>query len=283
MLAWLGSWASQASPYLMVAGLVGLGAVEAFVPAREAERGIAVRWGTNIALHLVGSLALNVLAPAVAAAWLLDATGIRWEPVAGLGEAGGLVAGFLLIDLFAYAAHRVQHQVFPLWRFHAVHHADVEMDASTALRHHPVEMVLLPSAGIALFVLFGIPAWAASCYALVAIVTSLVQHMNVGQPGRIDRALQAVLVTPGMHRVHHSVDPRDHDMNYGAVFSFWDRLFGTYRPGPVAGAAPLQFGVEGYTAPPHAAPHWGLLLPFRLRRPPASPRKIASSDHARAS
>lgn len=283
MLAWLGTLASQAAPYAMVAGLVGLGAVEALLPAREAAGGIAVRWGTNIGLHLAGSVALNVLAPAAVAAWIVDAVGIGWQPVAGLGEVGSLVAGFLLIDLFAYAAHRVQHHLFTLWRFHAVHHADVEMDASTALRHHPVEMALLPSAGIALFVLLGIPVWVASIYALVAIVTSLLQHMNVGQPGRIDRALQAVLVTPGMHRVHHSADPRDHDMNYGAVFSVWDRLFRTYRPGPAAGAAALRFGVEGYTAATYAAPHWGLLLPFRLRRPPASPRETVSADHARAS
>ncbi|MBC7799793.1 MAG: sterol desaturase family protein [Gemmatimonadaceae bacterium] len=270
MFATWSAWADWAWYYVLIALFLGLSLWEAVRPAREPGLPVAGRWATNLGLHAASAIVLTVVLPSALADALVRAAGLDWHPLKHVAEALGdwpaLLGGILLFDLYAYGMHRIQHTVFPLWRLHAVHHADTEMDASTTLRHHPLEVLVSSGIGVVLFALIGLPEWIAPIYALIGITVSMVQHVNAGRPGRVDQALQAVLVTPGMHQVHHSADARDHDSNYGTVFSIWDRMFGTYRATPARGRAAMTYGIEGFTDPSWAAPRWGLLLPLRIRR-----------------
>jgi sterol desaturase/sphingolipid hydroxylase (fatty acid hydroxylase superfamily) len=139
-----------------------------------------------------------------------------------------LLAGFLLLDLLQYVVHRLEHAVPILWRIHALHHSDPDVDVTTAVRHHPAE-ILFTSATYWLAVLvLDIPAAGALSYGLALFGTAAVQHGNIRLPERLERLLQPVLVTVDTHRIHHSVAFEEANSNYGAVFSVWDRLFGSY-------------------------------------------------------
>jgi sterol desaturase/sphingolipid hydroxylase (fatty acid hydroxylase superfamily) len=262
MLEWLGTWADGLWNWVVIVTFLALAAWETVRPARAPEGGVASRWLVNIGLYATNAAVAAVFVPAAIADVLA---------IARLGDAAGdwgvLLVGVLLLDLYAYAIHRVQHRLFVLWRFHAVHHSDTDMDASTTLRHHPVEVLVSSIVGALVFALLGIPEWVFPIYALVGIVVSLTQHMNTHLPERLDHALRWVLVTPGLHRIHHSVAAADHGTNFSTVLSIWDRLFGTYRGEPQAGRGATVYGVPPFTAPEYAQPHWALLLPFALRRP----------------
>ena len=138
-------------------------------------------------------------------------------------------AGFLLLDLWTYWWHRFNHTIPILWRFHAVHHSDEEMDASTALRFHPVEIVLSSLARIPLFALLGIDFWTLATYEAVLAASTLFQHANIALPSVWDRRLSWVIVTPTMHKVHHSREEPDHESNFTSIFSWWDRMFLTWK------------------------------------------------------
>ena len=291
-LSWLGEQADQLWYWVLISLFLVLALLETMWPARVANGSVFGRWFTNIGLHAANAVLVMVMAPAILAEAVMHASGVAWHPFMlanGLsGDAGALLAGVLVLDLYAYALHRLQHATFTLWRFHAVHHADVEMDASTTLRHHPFEVVVNSVAGALLFAALGIPVWVFPIYALLGITVSLLQHANWGTPGRIDRALRLVFVTPGLHQIHHSSDARDYYGNYGTVFSVWDRLFGTLRRDPALGHAAMAFGVAPFDGPEHASPKWGLLLPFMLRRerdvsaagtqPAAMPSKVTRNQ-----
>ncbi len=270
MLEWIGPIADRLWYWVLAGVIVGLGLIEALWPARPASDATGIRWVTNLGLQATNTILLTVLAPAAVAEIMLHAAGVDWHPVtrfqAVAGDVPALLVGILLLDLYAYGMHRLQHACFPLWRLHSVHHADVEMDVSTTLRHHPIEVLLSTTIGGLLFGLVGIPDWIFPVYAVLGITSSLIQHVNAGRPGRLDAVLQAVLVTPGMHQVHHSSDQQDFDTNYGTVFSLWDRAFGTYRATPARGRARMAFGVHPFTAPSYSKPHWALLLPLKIRR-----------------
>lgn len=272
MLEWIGPIADRLWYWVLVGTLVALGLVEALWPARPAGAAMGVRWFTNLGLQAANIVLLTVLAPAVLAATVMHAANLDWQPMTRFAALAGdwpaLLIGILVLDCYAYTMHRLQHAIFPLWRFHSVHHADIEMDVSTTLRHHPIEVLISTTIGGLLFAMIGIPEWIFPIYALLGITSSLIQHVNIGRPGRLDQALQAMLVTPGMHQVHHSSDQRDFNTNYGTIFSLWDRVFQTYRPSPARGRDAMNFGVDPFTDPSYSKPHWGLLLPFAIRREP---------------
>ena len=270
MFAALGAWADAINAYLLIGMFLALALLEALRPGREQRLSLGVRWTTNLGLQAINSVLAVVVAPAIAAGMLLCLAGIAWQPAGALepyvGEAPTLLLGILVLDLYTYWVHRLQHAVFPLWRLHAVHHSDAELDASTGFRHHPFEMLLVMGGSLLVFAALGLPGWAYPVYGALVIVASLTQHANATLPPSIDRVLRTVVVTPAMHEVHHSLDELDHDSNYGTIFSFWDRLFGTYRHAPELGAGLVSFGVAPFTSAAYAAPHWGLLLPIKIQR-----------------
>jgi sterol desaturase/sphingolipid hydroxylase (fatty acid hydroxylase superfamily) len=275
VLDWLGDQADALWYWVVVSLFLALAAWETVRPARI-DRGLAVqRWLSNIGVYALNALLLAMLAPdSFINAWLGGATSPS-RPFAVLDRLAGdwvvMIAGVLVLDLQAYLLHRMQHSSFLLWRLHSVHHADTDMDASTALRHHPGEFIVSSCIGATILAVLGLPAWVLAIYALLAIVVALFQHANAQIPDALDRLLRWVLVTPALHQVHHSVNAEEYNANFGTVFSVWDRLFGSYRHNS-AGHEVSAFGVEPFTASRYAQPYWTLLLPFVVSRPHAPER-----------
>jgi sterol desaturase/sphingolipid hydroxylase (fatty acid hydroxylase superfamily) len=177
-----------------------------------------------------------------------------------------MLAGFLLLDLLHYLTHRLDHAVPLLWRFHALHHSDPDVDVTTAVRHHPVEYVINSAVYWLAILVLGVPAAVALSHGLAVFSTAAVQHGNIRLPGRIERWLQPVLVTADMHRIHHSVSSREANSNYGTVFSIWDRLLGSYTQLSPVQHDHIVFGVRELPARECLRPSSMLMTPWRLAR-----------------
>jgi sterol desaturase/sphingolipid hydroxylase (fatty acid hydroxylase superfamily) len=154
--------------------------------------------------------------------------------------------GFLALDLAIYAQHVAFHKAPLLWRLHRMHHADPDFDVTTGVRFHPFEILISMLIKIAVVIALGIPPVAVIAFEVVLNATSMFNHGNVAMPSWLDRALRAIVVTPDMHRVHHSVDARETDSNFGFNLSWWDRLFRTYRAAPQAGHAGMTIGLPTF-------------------------------------
>lgn len=173
----------------------------------------------------------------------------------------GVAAGFLLLDLMRYAVHRFEHAVPLLWRFHALHHSDPDVDVTTAVRHHPIEYVASSVFYWLVVLLLDVPAGAVLMHGLAVFAAAAVQHGNIRLPTIVERSLQPMLVTTDLHRIHHSVAATEANANYGAVLSVWDRMFATYlwlSPGELDG---ITFGVL-------ALPPRDCLRPLAMLRTP---------------
>jgi sterol desaturase/sphingolipid hydroxylase (fatty acid hydroxylase superfamily) len=172
--------------------------------------------------------------------------------------------GFVLVDFFDYGFHRLLHRWRWLWLIHSVHHSDPQVDASTAMRFHPVEVTLEVALKTFLFLGLGIPLWVEGARAVLLNPVNFAQHANVEYPPWIERRLGWLIVTADMHRIHHSPDAQETNSNYGAVFSFWDRWFGTYTP-PAAARA-RAFGLRALAADSWQTVAGMMLTPIRARR-----------------
>lgn len=241
--------------------------LEAWAPRRARSQGRARRWPTNIAITAINAVALRglwVLAPLLAIGAALDAQAQGW----GLFNALGwpvwleLVLAVLVLDFAIWAQHLVTHKVPLFWRFHRVHHADRDLDVTTGFRFHPVEILASMGVKIGVVYLLGPSALAVLVFEILLSGTALFNHANLALPAGLDRALRLVLVTPDMHRVHHSIHRAEHDSNYGFALSVWDRMFGTYVAEPGAGHEGMTVGLEWQDERP-ARLGWALWLPFR--------------------
>jgi sterol desaturase/sphingolipid hydroxylase (fatty acid hydroxylase superfamily) len=241
--------------------------LEAMAPRRQRNLLRARRWPTNLAITVLNTLALRGLAfllPLLAIGAALDAAAQGW----GLFNRVAwpfwveLVAAVLILDLAIWAQHLVTHKVPLFWRFHRMHHADRDMDVTTGFRFHPVEILASMGLKIGLIYLLGPTALAVLVFEILLSGTALFNHANLALPIRLDRALRLVLVTPDMHRVHHSVQRDEHDSNYGFCLSVWDRIFRTHVPEPMAGHDAMTVGLEWQDERP-ARLGWSLGLPFR--------------------
>lgn len=204
------------------------------------------RWrhiGRNVALWIL----LLILTDVVALWWWLGVPGMLTAsnglltPLR-LSPAMQFLIGFVLIDLFQYACHRAFHKLPWLWSLHAVHHSDTQVDASTGLRFHPVEAAIQYSLLTGLLLGLGIPLWVEGARAIIINPMALFQHANFEFPAWLER-LGRIVITPSVHRLHHSTEPPEANSNFGSTITLWDRLFGTYRE--PAAARPAQFGVRG--------------------------------------
>jgi len=181
-----------------------------------------------------------------------------------------VVLSVVVLDLALYLQHRLFHAVPALWRLHRVHHTDPELDVTTGVRFHPVEMLLSVGFKAGGVVVLGPPVVAVVLFEVLLNAGSLFSHANLRLPATVDRLLRAVLVTPDMHRVHHSANPMETNTNFGFTLSWWDRLLGTYRGQPKSGHDAMAIGVEGFAA--HAVLSLYRLLIQPLLKEPASRR-----------
>lgn len=244
-----------------------LALIEVAAPRRVRAQPRSTRWVTNWAIIILDTLTLRLLAvalPLLAVGAALDAQAQGW----GLMNAMNLpvwlaiVLTVLIFDLAIWAQHLITHKIPILWRFHRVHHADRDIDVTTAIRFHPVEIALSMLLKIGLVYLLGPPAIGIIVFEIILNGTAMFNHANIRLPVAADAILRRVLVTPDMHRVHHSIHRHEHDSNYGFALSIWDRIFKTYIPQPEKGHEEMQIGLEWQDDKPSKL-GWSLLLPFR--------------------
>jgi sterol desaturase/sphingolipid hydroxylase (fatty acid hydroxylase superfamily) len=221
---------------------------EILAPRRPRSTERRWRWPSNLGILIADAAAVRILIPAAAVGAALVAAGNGW----GLFHAIGLrlsfasLLGFLALDLAIYAQHVAFHKAPLLWRVHRMHHTDPDMDVTTGVRFHPFEILISMLLKIAVVIALGIPPVAVIAFEVVLNAASMFNHGNVAMPSWLDRALRVIVVTPDMHRVHHSIDPRETDSNFGFNLSWWDRLFGTYRAAPQAGHAGMTIGLPTF-------------------------------------
>lgn len=227
------------------------------------------RWISNLGLSVLNTLAVRALTLVLPFLPIAIATQVEGEglfALAGLGGMGAALAGFLLLDLAVYMQHVVFHQVPWFWRLHRVHHADTQFDVTTAIRFHPLEIIVSLAWKAAVIIVFGIPAMAVLAFEIVLNASAMFSHANFSLPARVDRLLRSVVVTPDMHRVHHSTIPREINSNFGFNLSAWDRLFGTFMVAPSGDAREMPFGLPSYRQADTARLAWLLVFPFRQGR-----------------
>jgi sterol desaturase/sphingolipid hydroxylase (fatty acid hydroxylase superfamily) len=223
---------------------------ERLAPRRPRVIAVRKRWGGNLGLVAVDTIMLRAVPPIITAVGVAALAHAR-----GWGLLGALVSlptgldivlSAVVLDLAIYLQHRLFHAVPALWRLHRVHHTDPELDVTTGFRFHPVEMLLSVGFKAGVVLLLGPPVVAVVLFEVLLNAGSLFGHANLRLPAAIDELLRAVLVTPDMHRVHHSADPTETDTNFGFTLSWWDRLLGTYRGQPKSGHDAMAIGVEGF-------------------------------------
>ncbi|NJM81997.1 MAG: sterol desaturase family protein [Tabrizicola sp.] len=242
-------------------------ALETLVPRRARAVPRHGRWFTNLAMVGIDALVLRAMAillPFLAVGAAIDAWRLGWGLFHSIdwpfwAEA---LAAILILDFAIWAQHLITHKVPLFWRFHRVHHADRDFDVTTAVRFHPVEIAASMGLKIGLIYLIGPPALAVLAFEILLNGTALFNHANLWLPRWLDRTLRLVIVTPDMHRIHHSVRREEHDSNFGFALSVWDRIFRTYRAMPEAGHDAMVVGLEWQDDRPTKL-GWSLWLPFR--------------------
>ncbi|MEE8117983.1 MAG: sterol desaturase family protein [Gammaproteobacteria bacterium] len=221
---------------------------EEFAPKRK-NAAIRGRRLGNLALLAVDAAVVVLLFPVTSVSTALIAASFGWGifniwPVAYPFAFAGSV---LILDLAIYCQHRLLHTSNWLWPLHRVHHSDLHVDATTGVRFHPIEVVIYTVLKIGVVLIIGAPVAAVMLFEFSLIVASLFYHANVQVTPIVEHALRTVLITPDIHRIHHSARQPETDSNFGNLFIWWDRLFGTYRAEPVGGHQKMRIGLEGFT------------------------------------
>src|SRR5262244_682584 len=247
------------------AGVFGVMAVwELLRPRRRQAIGRNWRWPNNLGVLAVDVVLVRILLPitAVGLALIAEARGFGLFNLIALPRWASIIISVILLDLAIYLQHVLFHAVPALWRLHRMHHADLDIDVTTGVRFHPIEILLSLLIKIAAVLVLGIPA-AAVVFEVVLNATSMFNHSNVTMPPRFDRVIRWFVVTPDMHRVHHSIERRETDSNFGFNLPWWDRLFGTYRPQPEAGHDAMTVGIPMFRNPGELRLDRLLTQPFR--------------------
>ncbi|WP_235017122.1 sterol desaturase family protein [Tistlia consotensis] len=224
---------------------------ELLAPRRPQAIGRDLRWPSNLGIVVLDTLLLRLVFPTAAVGFALLAAERGWGlfNAVAVPEWLAVVGSVLILDLAIYLQHVLFHAVPAFWRLHRMHHADLEFDVTTGLRFHPFEILLSMGIKLAVVALLGPPAVAVLIFEVLLNATSLFNHGNVGMPAGLDRALRWIVVTPDMHRVHHSILPHETNSNFGFNLPWWDRLLGTYRAQPSAGHEAMTLGIEQFRTP----------------------------------
>jgi sterol desaturase/sphingolipid hydroxylase (fatty acid hydroxylase superfamily) len=241
--------------------LIAVSLLEWAIPHRPQSGRARLRWFSNFALSILDGVVVRSLFPMTAVAWAVVCRDHGWGLLNQVVAPGWLAFGitFLTLDLVYYSQHRLLHAVPLFWRFHRAHHTDHECDFSTGVRFHPFEPVFTTVAILAGLFALGAPPAAVFAVQLYSAVFSFVEHANVRVPQALDRVARLVVVTPDMHRIHHSRNVREGNANFANLFPVWDRLFATYLDRP---SVDVTFGVDGFEERKHLTLPWMLAQPF---------------------
>ncbi|WP_050524231.1 sterol desaturase family protein [Pseudorhodobacter wandonensis] len=224
---------------------------ELLAPRRRRDIPRVIRWSNNLALVVIDAIVLRLTFPILAVGLAIMAQDRGWG-LFNFIDAPAWLAVFVsvvVLDLVIYLQHVMFHAVPALWRFHRMHHADLDFDVTTGLRFHPVEIVLSMGIKLALVLVLGPPAIAVLMFEVLLNATAMFNHSNVRLPLIVDRFLRLIVVTPDMHRVHHSILPEETNSNFGFNLPWWDWLLGTYRAQPLAGHEAMTIGIEQFRTP----------------------------------
>jgi sterol desaturase/sphingolipid hydroxylase (fatty acid hydroxylase superfamily) len=271
-------------PLIRVAFFLALlalfGCWELLAPRRACRGSRPFRWAANLLLVIVDTLTLRAVAAVWTAGLAMGAALLAEEHAIGLHYAlkvpywPAAILSIVILDFVVYAQHVAFHKVPLFWRVHKVHHSDVGVDVSTALRFHPIEIFLSMQVKVAVILLFGMPALAVLIFEVLLNGMAMFNHANIRIPVKLDVVMRLLVVTPDMHRVHHSVHQDETDSNFGFNLSLWDRICRTYRPQPRDGHETMGIGLAAYQRPEEQNLAWILALPFRSQRPaPARERR----------
>jgi sterol desaturase/sphingolipid hydroxylase (fatty acid hydroxylase superfamily) len=248
-----------------LAMLAAMGALEAILPRRARTLPRLARWPHNLGLVAINGVALRLIVPGGATA------GALWAEANGLGLLRQIdtapwlafAVAVVLLDLAVYAQHVAFHAVPALWRLHRVHHADRDVDVTTGVRFHPIEMVVSLALRLAVVALLGAPPAAVLAFEILLNLSSMFNHANLRVAPAFEPALRWLIVTPDMHRVHHSIVRLETDSNFGFNLPWWDRVFGTYRGQPAAGHDAMTLGLPQFREPGEQRLDRLLTQPFR--------------------
>lgn len=257
--------------YLRLAGFFGIfvsmAVWELAAPRRALSSPKGIRWTNNLLLTFINSLAVRLIfsGAAVGTALYAEENRIGLFHILGVPAWGAGIASIVLLDLAIYTQHVVFHLVPPLWRLHRMHHTDLDIDVTTGSRFHPVEIIISMGIKMVIVGLLGAPAWSVVAFEVLLNATAMFNHSNISMPLGIDRVLRCFVVTPDMHRVHHSVIIGETNSNYGFNLPWWDRLFRTYHAQPAAGHIGMRIGLANYRERKYLTLPWMLVIPFLSR------------------
>ncbi len=263
------NWISEQEQLIRLSFFLGtftlVAIAEVLYPRRRLTVSKAVRWVNNLSLVVLNTVVLRLLFPAAAVGMATFAQDSGWgglnyyQPPFILAVAISVVA----MDMVIYLQHVMVHAVPALWRLHMVHHVDPDYDVTTGSRFHPLEIILSLLIKVATIAALGPPVVAVVIFEVLLNTTAMFNHGNLYLPRGLDRVLRWFVVTPDMHRVHHSVTPAETNSNFGFNLPWWDRIFGTYRDQPKAGHAEMTIGIRGFNQPTQISWLPGMLtLPF---------------------
>ncbi len=238
---------------------------EIMAPRRTLTTSKSWRWASNLGIVFLNSLLLRLLFPVAAVGLAAYATEHGW----GLFNQYqtpfwvAVIASVVMLDLAIYLQHVMFHAVPALWRLHRMHHADLDFDVTTGARFHPIEIILSMLIKFAVIVVLGPPVVAVIVFEVLLNATAMFNHSNVRIPQPADSFIRRLIVTPDMHRVHHSIEDHETNSNFGFNLSVWDRLFGTYQDQPDAGHKAMTIGIRDFRDPRQVDRLPGMLtLPF---------------------
>jgi sterol desaturase/sphingolipid hydroxylase (fatty acid hydroxylase superfamily) len=249
---------------IFLAVFIALAIVEAIAPKRRLLTSKPRRWAANLCIVALNPLSVRLLFPILPTGLALLAAEHHWGLLNHMALPAWLeiAAGVMLLDLVVYAQHVLHHAIPVLWRLHMVHHADLDFDLTTGLRFHPIEIVVSTAIKLAAVAALGAPPQAVLIFEVALNATSMFNHGNIRIPARLDRILRLIVVTPDMHRVHHSVVIRETNSNYGFNFPWWDRLLGTYKDQPGKRHEEMVVGLAQFRDPRKLSLPRLLILPI---------------------
>lgn len=240
-------------------------AAEALAPRRGRVARRSRRWLTNAGLLIAGSALLRLTFPILAVGLAAAASQNGWGALGLVDWPFWLEAmvAIVALDFLIFVQHVLMHTVPALWAMHKVHHADRDFDVTTALRFHPFEIAFSMLYKFACIIILGPSAVAVLIFEIVLNAAAMFNHANWNLPDGVDRVLRRAIVTPDMHRVHHSTDVVESNRNFGFCLSVWDRWFGVYEEQPAAGHEAMEIGLSGHQGPDPSRFWWSLAAPFR--------------------
>lgn len=261
----------ELEPWIRAAGFAGVLVLcawwESALPRRARSRPRRKRWPSNLGIVVLNTLLIRLLFPVAAVGVAVIAHDRGWGMLnqAALPAPLAFVIGFVALDFVIYLQHVMVHAVPLLWRFHRMHHADVDFDVTTAGRFHPVEIALSMLWKMGVVLVLGPTAATVVAFEVVLNASSTFNHANGRLPSFVDRIVRLLIVTPDMHRVHHSTNAQETNSNFGFNLSLWDRLLGTYRSQPIAGHEHMTIGLNAFRSPDEERLDCMLLQPLKGR------------------